>query len=184
MRRGWWKLPVLAVAGCLAYVELRGHLPGAASLGAVLRHAGPWWLVAAVALQVVSMLAFAEQGRRLLAAFGVAMRPRTSVAVTFARSAMATGLPGGSAVAAAYGYRQFRARGATGPVAAAVTVLCGIASAARSTRSPRSDAAGLNRTPAVQALRRSATPTRFPGPAARWRCHRCGHWRRRPRYGP
>ena len=47
MRRGWWKLPVLAVAGCLAYVELRGHLPGAASLGAVLRHAGPWWLVAA-----------------------------------------------------------------------------------------------------------------------------------------
>jgi len=74
MRRGWWKLPVLAVAGCLAYVELRGHLPGAASLGAVLRHAGPWWLVASVALQVVSMAAFAEQGRRLLAAFGVRHR--------------------------------------------------------------------------------------------------------------
>ena len=130
MRSGWWKLPVLAVAACLAYVELRGHLPSAASLGAALRHARPWWLAAAVLLQVVSMMAFAEQGRRLLGAFGVPMRARTSVAVMFARSAMATGLPGGSAVAAAYGYRQFRARGATRPVAGAVTVLCGVASVA------------------------------------------------------
>jgi len=128
--RGWWKLPVLALAGCLAYVELRGHLPSAAAMWAALRHARPWWLAAAVALQVVSMMAFAEQGRRLLAAFGVAMRARTSVAVMFARSAMATGLPGGSAVSAAYGYRQFRARGATRPVAGAVTVLCSVASVA------------------------------------------------------
>jgi len=121
---------VLALAGCLAYVELRGHLPSAGAMWAALRHAGPWWLAAAVALQVVSMLAFAEQGRRLLGAFGIPMRAGTSVAVMFARSAMATGLPGGSAVAAAYGYRQFRARGATRPVAGAVTVLCGVASAA------------------------------------------------------
>ena len=130
IHRGWWKLPVLALAGCLAYVELRGHLPSSGAMWAALRHAGAWWLAAAVALQVVSMLAFAEQGRRLLAAFGIPMRARTSVAVMFARSAMATGLPGGSAVAAAYGYRQFRARGATRPVAGAVTALGGVASVA------------------------------------------------------
>jgi uncharacterized membrane protein YbhN (UPF0104 family) len=130
IHRGWWKLPVLAVAGCLAYVELRGHLPTATAMWSALRQAGRWWLAAALALQAVSMLAFAEQGRRLLGAFGVAMRPRTSVAVMFARSAMATGLPGGSAVSAAYGYRQFRARGATRPIAGAVTVLCGVASVA------------------------------------------------------
>jgi len=68
MRRGWWKLPVLAVAGCLAYVELRGHLPGAASLGAVLRHAGPWWLVAAAQPAGVGrsgrLTTVAELGRR------------------------------------------------------------------------------------------------------------------------
>ncbi|MCU7724336.1 YbhN family protein [Actinoplanes sp. KI2] len=128
--RGWWKLPVLAVAACLAYVELRGHLPGAGEMWAALRHADRGWLAAAVALQVVSTMAFAEQGRRLLGAFGVGIRARTSVAVMFARSAMATGLPGGSAVAAAYGYQQFRARGASRPVAGAVTVLCGVASVA------------------------------------------------------
>ncbi|GAA2608588.1 lysylphosphatidylglycerol synthase transmembrane domain-containing protein [Paractinoplanes durhamensis] len=108
--------------------ELHGHLPDAASTWAVLRQASLGWLVAAVVLQVLSMVAFAEQERRLLGAFGVAMPARTSVAVTFARSAMATGLPGGSAVAAAYGFRQFRSRGASRSVAGTVTVLCGVAS--------------------------------------------------------
>jgi uncharacterized membrane protein YbhN (UPF0104 family) len=127
-RRGWWRLPVLALAACLGFVELRGHLPNAGSTWTAVQHAGAGWLLAAVVLQVFSAVAFAEQERRLLGAFGVVMRARTSVAVTFARSAMAMALPGGSAVAAAYGFRQFRARGATRPIAAAVTLLCGVVS--------------------------------------------------------
>lgn len=129
-RPGWWRLPVLAVAGGLAVFELRGRLPSLPAVWAALHHAAPGWLVAAVGLQIVSMVAFAEQERRLLAAFEVAMPARISVAVTFARSAMATALPGGSAVSAAYGFRQFRARGATKPVAGAVTLLCGAVSVA------------------------------------------------------
>ncbi|MEV6845745.1 YbhN family protein [Actinoplanes sp. NPDC051411] len=129
-RRGWWKLPVLGLAAAVAAFELRGHLPSAGSTWATLRHARPAWLIVAAVLQVVSTVAFAEQERRLLSAFGVKMRARVSVAVTYARSAMATALPGGSAVAAAYGFRQFRARGASKPIAAAVTLLCGAASVA------------------------------------------------------
>ncbi len=51
-----------------------------------------------------------------------------SLAVSYARSAMATALPGGSAVPAGYAVRQFRARGASQAVAAAVMVLSGAAS--------------------------------------------------------
>lgn len=130
MGRQWWKFVVLAVAACLAVAELRGHLPSATSMWAALGQANPGWLLVAVVLEAVSMVAFAEQERRLLSAFGVAMRASTAVGITLARSAMATSLPGGSAIAAAYGFRQFRARGATRPIAAAVTLLCGVASVA------------------------------------------------------
>ncbi|AEV84190.1 hypothetical protein ACWT_3167 [Actinoplanes sp. SE50] len=127
-RGGWWKLPVLALAGCLAVHELQGHLPGVAATWTALRQTRAGWLTAAVLLQVISTVAFAEEERRLLGAFGVPIAARTSVAVTLVRSAMATSLPGGSAVAAAYGFRQFRARGASRPIAATVTALCGAAS--------------------------------------------------------
>jgi uncharacterized membrane protein YbhN (UPF0104 family) len=43
---------------------------------------------------------------------------------------MATALPAGSAVSAGYAFRQFRARGASQPIAAAVMVLSGVASIA------------------------------------------------------
>lgn len=130
VRRRWWR-PVLLTAGIvLAVVELRGHLPDMASTWAAVREARPLWLVAAVVLQVVSMGAFAEQQRHLLAGFGVRMPAAVSLAVSYARSAMATALPGGSAVSAGYAFRQFRARGASQPIAAAVMLLSGFASVA------------------------------------------------------
>jgi uncharacterized membrane protein YbhN (UPF0104 family) len=76
------------------------------------------------------MSAFAAQQRHLLAAFGVRMPASASLALTYARSAMATALPGGSAVSAGYAFRQFRSRGAGPPVAAAVMVLSGVVSTA------------------------------------------------------
>lgn len=126
----WWRPVLLAVAVCLAVAELRGHLPDATSTWGALRQARVGWLLAAAVLQVVSMAAFAEQQRHLLAGFGVRMPAPVSLAVTYARSAMATALPGGSAVSAGYAFRQFRTRGADQSVAAATMVLSGVASVA------------------------------------------------------
>ena len=126
----WWR-PVLLVGGVAAAVlELHGHLPSAAATWAALSSARPGWLAVAVALQVISMGAFAEQQRHLLAAFGVRMPAPVSLAVSYARSAMSTALPAGSAVSAGYAFRQFRARGASQPIAAAVMLLSGAASVA------------------------------------------------------
>ncbi|MFG2041749.1 YbhN family protein [Dactylosporangium sp. NPDC048998] len=133
MRRsaaGWWR-PALLVAGvALAAVELRGHLPSPAATWQALRGAAPGWLLAAAALSVLSMAAFAEQQRHLLAAFGVRMPAGASLALTYARSAMAAALPAGSAISAGYAFRQFRARGAGQGIAAAVMLLSALASIA------------------------------------------------------
>jgi uncharacterized membrane protein YbhN (UPF0104 family) len=128
-------------------------------------------------------VAFAEQERRLLGAFGVAMPAQTSVAVTLARTAMATALPGGSAVAAAYGYRQFRSRGATRSIAAAVTLLCGVASFSGLAMLYAGDAlvqagaakaaviatfAVISVVLAVRVLRRRPRPVAATAPVSRW----------------
>lgn len=124
----WWRLALLTAGISCAAVALRGHLPDPASIWTALRPARPGWLVAAVVLATVSMGAFAEQQRQLLAAFGVRMAAPASLAVSYARSAIAIALPGGSAVSAGYAFRQFRAWGASQPAAAAVMVLSGVAS--------------------------------------------------------
>jgi putative heme transporter len=128
--RRWWRPALLVIGAILATIELHGHLPSPASAWAALRESRPVWLVAAAGLQLVSMWAFAEQQRRLLRAFGVRMPAPASIAVSYARSAMSTALPAGSAVSAAYAFRQFRARGASQPIAAEVMVLSGVASVA------------------------------------------------------
>lgn len=127
-RTRWWRLLILLGAAGLAVVVLHDRMPSPAATAAALRQAGLLWLLAAAVMQAVSLVAFAEQERRLLGGFGVSMPPGAAVVITVARSAMAIALPGGSAIAAAYGFRQFRLRGATRPVAAAVTLLCGVAS--------------------------------------------------------
>ncbi|GAA2517731.1 lysylphosphatidylglycerol synthase transmembrane domain-containing protein [Winogradskya humida] len=129
-RKLWISLAMLAVATGAALISLRGHLPSAAETWSALRGADPLWLIVAVALHSTSLVAFAEQERRLLSAFGVTMPLRRAIAITVTRSAMTMALPGGSAVAAAYGFRQFRERGANAAVAGAVTALCGVTSVA------------------------------------------------------
>ncbi|GII24802.1 lysylphosphatidylglycerol synthase transmembrane domain-containing protein [Planosporangium mesophilum] len=127
-RRSWWRPALLAGGVVLAGLALRGNLPDWASTWAALRHADGRWLAAAAVLQVLSMATFGEQQRRLLGAFGVSMSAATSLAVSYARSAIAIALPAGSIVSAGYAFRQFRSRGASQHVAAAVMVLSGLAS--------------------------------------------------------
>ena len=123
-------MAVPAIAALLVVFTLHGKLPAPAPIWAVLRHADGTWLLAAAALEAVSMAAFAEQQRRLLGAFAVRMSVPGSLAVTFARSAISISLPAGSAVSAGYAFGQFRSRGASQAVAATVMLLSGVASVA------------------------------------------------------
>ena len=167
VRRRWWRPVLLTVGILLAVVELRGHLPNLASTWTALRHARPAWLLAAVVLQVVSMGAFAEQQRHLLAGFGVRMPAPVSLALSYARSAMATALPAGSAVSAGYAFRQFRARGASQPIAAAVMLLSGVASVAGLALLYAGDALAWT-TPSPRTLAILAAGTAVIAPAVRW----------------
>ncbi|GAA4245308.1 lysylphosphatidylglycerol synthase domain-containing protein [Dactylosporangium darangshiense] len=126
----WWRPIVFVAALAAAAWTLRGHLPSPADAWDALRGASPAWLLAAGGLSMLSMAAFAEQQRHLLSAFGVRMTARVSLALTYARSAMAASLPAGSAISAGYAFRQFRARGAGQATAGAVIVLSGVASLA------------------------------------------------------
>lgn len=127
LKKAW--RPVLLAAGVVvAFFELRGHLPSPAAIWTQLREASPAWFLAAAVAQFASMYAFSEQQRQLLAGFGVRMRAVVSVGMSYARSAMTTALPAGSAISAGYAFKQFRAHGADESVAAAVMLLSGVAS--------------------------------------------------------
>lgn len=127
-RRLWLRVAVLVIAAGLAAIYLRGRLPDPASAWAVVRRSAPGPLLAAALLQTVSMAAFAEQQRQLLAAFGVRMSAAAALALTYTRSAISIALPGGSAVSAGYAFRAYRARGASETVGVAVMLLSGVAS--------------------------------------------------------
>ncbi len=76
------------------------------------------------------MAMFARQQRRLLTAFGVAMTRHRALALAYSRSAIAISLPAGSAISAAYAFKQFRTGGASRRTAATVMVLSGLLSIA------------------------------------------------------
>jgi putative heme transporter len=126
----WWRPAVLIGAIVLAVFAVRSHLPDPAATWAALHQTRPGWLLAAAVLQVISMGAFAEQQRHLLAAFAVRMPAVATLGLSYARSAISTAMPGGSAVSAGYTFRRYRVYGASQPVAAAVILLSGVASTA------------------------------------------------------
>jgi len=86
---------VLTIAGVVA--SHSRTLVGAASR---LGRLSPWWLLAAVAAEVVSYAAAAEIQRHLLAAAGVRVGRLFLVALSYASSAVSGLLPAGAAVAA------------------------------------------------------------------------------------
>ena len=121
------------IAGTIAALAimvftLRDKIPDPAEIGHALRDADPRWLLVATFAELVSMAMFARQQRRLLTAFGVRLPLPRAIALSYSRSAISISLPAGSAVSAAYAFRQFRARGASPAAATAVMVLSGILS--------------------------------------------------------
>jgi putative heme transporter len=122
---------VVVVALLVAAVfTLRDKLPSLTEISRALGGADPGWLAVAAVAEAVSMAMFARQQRRLLTAFGVRMTRHRSLALAYSRSAMAISLPAGSAISAAYAFRQFRTGGASKRTAATVMVLSGLLSIA------------------------------------------------------
>ena len=123
-----WRIVALVLVGAVAVATLHERLPDAGQVLAAFSSARPWFLVLAVLAEVASLRHFALQQRRLLAGFGVGMSIPRAMAVTVSRSAIASSLPAGSAISAAYAFRQFRTAGATRRAASGVTVLSGVLS--------------------------------------------------------
>jgi uncharacterized membrane protein YbhN (UPF0104 family) len=130
MKRWRPALRWLAVGLGLAIVvlALRGRLPSPTAVGASLHLADTGWLLVAAAAEFVSMGMFARQQRRLLTAFGVTMPRHRALALAYSRSAITISVPAGSAVSAAYAFRQFRTGGASRSAATTVMVLSGLLS--------------------------------------------------------
>lgn len=123
----------LRIAGLLAlliiaFLTLHGKLPNLGDITAALADADPSWLAVAAVAEFLSMVMFARQQRRLLTAFGVRMPRHRALALAYSRSAIAISLPAGSAISAAYAFRQFRTGGASRRTAATVMVLSGLLS--------------------------------------------------------
>jgi hypothetical protein len=114
----------------VALSSLRGTLPSVATVGDAIADADTSWLAVAAVAEFVSMAMFARQQRRLLTAFGVRVPRHRALAIAYSRSATAISLPAGSAISAAYAFRQFRTGGASRRTAATVMVLSGLLSAA------------------------------------------------------
>src|SRR2546423_3292456 len=101
------------IAGLIAIVLLlRGRLPSPAAVSDSLKVADTGWLFVAGAAELISMAMFARQQRRLLTAFGVTMPRHRALALAYSRSAISISVPAGSAVSAAYAFKQFRTGGA------------------------------------------------------------------------
>ncbi len=112
----------------LVVLTLRDRFPSPSDVGRALTSADHRWLLAAGIAEFVSMAMFARQQRRLLTAFGVTIPRHRALALAYSRSAISISLPAGSAVSAAYAFREFRAGGADRAAATAVMVLSGVLS--------------------------------------------------------
>jgi putative heme transporter len=133
-RSGIWRPSTIwpGLLGCalvaVTLIGLRGRLPSVSSVGHALRAGALSWVLIAAACEAVSMDMYARQQRSLLRAVSVRMSLARALGVTYLRSAISTLAPAGSALSAAYAFRQFRRSGADREKATAVTVLCGLIS--------------------------------------------------------
>jgi putative heme transporter len=122
------KAATVLVLLIVAVLSLRGKLPSLTAVRDAIASADTNWFAVAAAAEVVSMAMFARQQRRLLMAFDVRMSRHRALGLAYSRSAIAISLPAGSAISAAYAFRQFRSDGASRRTAATVMVLSGLLS--------------------------------------------------------
>ncbi|MEV4512250.1 lysylphosphatidylglycerol synthase transmembrane domain-containing protein [Dactylosporangium sp. NPDC049525] len=126
----WVGFAITLAAVTVAFVLLRRSLPDASTILRSLVDAQWWWLAAALLVQVGSVLMYAVQQRRLLAAYGGTMSNARAVGVSLARTALSTAMPAGGPVSTAFAVRQFRAHGLTSAHALATTALASVQASA------------------------------------------------------
>ena len=116
-----WQVIRFAVGIALGGVALwavsgqGGELAGAS---AELSHLNVGWLLIAIVVEALSMVAYAFLEQRLLGCGGVRGSAARFTAISFAAGAISSSLPAGPLVAAAFGFRQFRRLGASEALAA------------------------------------------------------------------
>lgn len=99
--------------GLLALWAVSGHSGELAGASSELSHLDMGWLLIAIAVEVLSLVAFARLDKRLLRCGGVVASTGRFTAISFAAGAIASSLPAGPLVASAFGFRQFRRLGAS-----------------------------------------------------------------------
>ena len=147
-RRWWWHAPRSRCIGVRQAAFRHARLRVAIAAGtvvvlaglALLRHTGTGsliveavgsahlgWLGLAVVLQAGSMGTFARLQQRVLANAGLRLRMSSSLAIAFAGNAVAVTVPvAGTTASAAFTYRQYVQRGATGTMAGWAMAVAGV----------------------------------------------------------
>ncbi|HUA95058.1 MAG TPA: YbhN family protein [Acidimicrobiales bacterium] len=114
LRRFWpvlrWVFGLVVLA--LVLDVLNGHGTELSGFGTVLEHLRWWWLPAAILFEAASLASFAGVQYRLLEAGGLRPPVTPLMGITLASQAITNSLPGGTAVAAVYGFRWYRRLGA------------------------------------------------------------------------
>ena len=127
-----WRLP-LRIVGIVAMLvviafALQGKLPKPSEVWDALLTANWLWVLVGAVAMFVSIFAFAEQQRQLLAAFDTRISRKRITIITYGGTALTNSLPAGAAVSAGYSFTQYRASGANRSTAATVMVLSGLLS--------------------------------------------------------
>ncbi len=119
------RITAVALLGVTAAYHLQTRIPDIGEIGAVLRQTHMGWLIAAGIAMFTSIDMFARHQRSLVRAVGVTLPHHRALALATSRSAMAYSLPAGSAVSAAYAYRQFHSHGVDHRSSATLIALSG-----------------------------------------------------------
>ncbi len=116
LRRAWPRIRFLAGialggvalwAVCGQGVELAGRVERSSPISTL------GWLLVAVGVEALSLVAFARMDQLLLRCGGVHSGIGRFTVISFAAGAIASSLPAGPLVASAFGFRQFRRLGAS-----------------------------------------------------------------------
>jgi putative heme transporter len=131
VRRWWPALRIVLGFGIAAAAlwALSSHTGELAGLPAVLDHLNWAWIFLAIGAEFLSFSCFAAMQGALLRCGGLEVPRGPLLKMTFASQALASSLPGGTAVAAVYGFRWFRRFGADGALAGWATAGTVVASA-------------------------------------------------------
>jgi hypothetical protein len=119
-KRTWSRVRFVAgiALGGIALWAVSGQGAELAGASTELSHLNVGWLLVAIGVEVLSLVAFARMDQRLLVCGGVSSGLGRFTAISFAAGAIASSLPAGPLVASAFCFRQFRRLGASETLAA------------------------------------------------------------------